>query len=196
LIIGLPELTWYFFKRKNWKLVGEGAYWSVVGLGLWLRPQATLVVFLVPLVLIRTLMMMGNCTQHSFISQKHPEDPFQSSITCIKTRYNRRCFNDGHHILHYIKRRAHWTEHPIEFEKALPEYAAHDAIVVDGVDYFAIWLNMTFGRWGFLTDKFVHLEGAPVRSRDEVIAFLKSRVQPVGMGALADTKAVALEAQG
>src|SRR5262245_2533394 len=30
----------------------------------------------VPLVLIRTLMMMGNCTQHSFISQKHPEDPF------------------------------------------------------------------------------------------------------------------------
>ena len=107
LFIGLPEVFLYFYKRKNWKLfrsvlTGEAAYWSVVGVGLWLRPQATIAVFLVPLVLIRTLMMMGNWTQHSFISQEHPEDPFQSSITCINTRYNRRCFNDGYHILHHI----------------------------------------------------------------------------------------------
>ena len=86
-----PELVSYFYKRKNWKLfgrvlTGEGLYWSVVGLGLWLRPEATLTVLVVPLVLIRTLMMMGNWTQHSFISQEHPEDPFQSSITCINTR--------------------------------------------------------------------------------------------------------------
>jgi hypothetical protein len=38
---------------------------------------------------------------------------------------------------------------------------------------------MMLGRWGFLADKFVHLEGAPVRNKDEVIAFLQSRVQPV-----------------
>jgi hypothetical protein len=38
---------------------------------------------------------------------------------------------------------------------------------------------MMLGRWGFLADKFVHLEGAPVRSKEDVIAFLKSRVQPV-----------------
>jgi hypothetical protein len=129
-------------------------------------------------------MMMGNWTQHSFISQEHPEDPFQSSITCINSRYNRRCFNDGYHILHHIKPRAHWTEHPIEFEKALPEYAAHDAIVFDGVDYFEIWLNMMLGRWAFLADKFVHLEGAPVRSKEDVVAFLKSRVQPVAARAV------------
>jgi fatty acid desaturase len=186
LLIGLPELTLYFYKRKNWKLfgrvlVGEGAYWSVVGVGLWLRPEAALVVFVIPLVLMRTLMMMGNWTQHSFISQEHPEDPFQSSITCINTRYNSRCFNDGYHILHHIKPRAHWTEHPVEFEKALPEYGAHDAIVFDGVDYFQIWLNMMLGRWGYLADKFVHLEGAPTRNKQEVIAFLQSRVQPVAM---------------
>jgi len=186
LFFGLPELIFYFYKRKNWKLfrrvlVGEGAYWSVVGLGLWLRPQATLAVFLIPLVLIRTVMMMGNWTQHSFISQEHPEDPFQSSITCINTRYNRRCFNDGYHILHHIKPRAHWTEHPLEFENALAEYAAHDAIVFEGVDYFEIFLNMMLGRWGFLADKFVHLEGAPVRSKEEVISLLKSRVQPVAV---------------
>ena len=184
LLIGLPELLLYFYKRKNWKLFGrvafgEGVYWSVAALGLWLRPEATLVVLLVPLLLMRTLMMMGNWTQHSFISQEHPEDPFQSSITCINTRYNRRCFNDGYHILHHLAPRAHWTEHPMLFEKALAEYAAHDAIVFDGVDYFEIWLSMMLGRWGFLADRFVHLDGAPTRSRDEVIAFLQSRVQPV-----------------
>jgi fatty acid desaturase len=184
LLIGLPELMLYFYKRKNWKLfrrvlLGEGVYWSIVGIGLWFRPEATLAVLIVPLVLIRTLMMMGNWTQHSFIDAEHPEDPFRSSITCINSRYNRRCFNDGYHILHHIKPRAHWTEHPLEFEKALPEYAAHDAIVFEGVDYFEIWLNMMLGRWGFLADKFVHLEGAPVRSKEEVIAFLKRRVQPV-----------------
>src|SRR5438034_976393 len=75
LFFGLPELIFYFYERKNWKLfrrvlLGEGVYWSVVGLGLWLRPEATLTVLVVPLVLIRTLMMMGNWTQHSFISQE------------------------------------------------------------------------------------------------------------------------------
>ncbi len=184
LVFGLPELAWYFAKRRNWKLVGrvalgEGAYWSAIAGLFWLRPEATFVVFLVPLVLIRTLMMMGNWTQHSFISQEHPEDPFQSSITCINTRYNRRCFNDGYHILHHIKPRAHWTEHPMEFEKALPEYGTHDAIVFDGVDYFQIWLCLMLGRWGSLAKRFVHLEGAPQRSHQEVIDFLKSRVLPV-----------------
>jgi len=184
LLIGLPELCLYFGARKNWKLLGrvvlgEGVYWSLIVALFWLRPEATLIVLLIPLVLIRTLMMMGNWTQHSFISQEHPEDPFQSSITCINTRYNRRCFNDGYHILHHIKPRAHWTEHPVEFEKALPDYGKHDAIVFDGVDYFQIWLCLMFGRWGALADRFVHLEGAPLRTRDEVIAFLKSRVQPL-----------------
>ncbi len=183
LIIGLPELMLYFYKRKNWKLfgrvlTGEGVYWSIVAVGLWLRPEAALAVFVVPLVLIRTLMMMGNWTQHSFISQERPQDPFQSSITCINTRYNRRCFNDGYHILHHIKPRAHWTEHPVEFEKNIAEYGKNDAIVFDGVDYFPIWLNMMFGRWGWLADKMVQLPGAPVRSQQEKIAFLKSRVQP------------------
>jgi fatty acid desaturase len=186
LLFVLPELLLYFYKRKNWKLfsrtlVGEGSYLIVVGLGLWLEPGATLVVLVVPMLLMRTVMMMGNWTQHSFISPDHPDDPFQSSITCINTRYNRRCFNDGYHILHHLSPRAHWTDHPRLFEEALPEYAAHDAIVFDGIDYFEIWLNMMRGRWSVLADRFVQLDGAPIRSKAEVIAFLQSRVQPVRM---------------
>jgi len=181
MIIGLPELCLYFLRAKRYKLfvrvlIGEGLYWTAIALGLYFAPAPTLIVFVGPLVAMRMLMMMGNWAQHAFICQQHPEDPYRSSITSINTRYNRRCFNDGYHILHHVNPRCHWTEHPIEFEKALPEYAAHDAIVFDGVDYFQIWVCLMFGRWGRLADRFVRLKGAPERSRDDVIAFLKSRV--------------------
>jgi hypothetical protein len=183
MFFGLPELCLYFATRKRYKLfgrvvLGEGLYWAGTLVGLFFLPAPTLIVFTLPLVAIRTLMMMGNWTQHAFICQEKPEDPYRASITCVNTRYNRRCFNDGYHILHHVNPRCHWTEHPVEFEKALPEYAAHDAIVFDGVDYFQIWLCLMSGRWGALADRFVRLDCAPARSREEVIAFLKSRVKP------------------
>ena len=184
LFIGLFELSIYFYRRKQWKLfnrvlVGEGIYWSSLWALAFVNPIATFAVFVFPLLAIRTLMMMGNWTQHSFVCQKEPENPYRASITCINTRYNRRCFNDGYHILHHVKPRCHWTEHPIEFERALPEYAKHDAIVFDGIDYFEIWLCLMFGRWSRLESRFVRLEGAPVRSKDEVVAFLRERVRPI-----------------
>lgn len=184
LFIGLFELSIYFYRRKNWKLfgrviAGEGLYWGALALLAFVNPIATLAVFVFPLLAIRTLMMMGNWTQHSFVCRNEPENPYRSSITCINTRYNRRCFNDGYHILHHVKPRCHWTEHPIEFERALPEYAKHDAIVFDGIDYFEIWLCLMFGRWSRLESKFVRLEGAPARSKDEAIAFLRERVLPI-----------------
>ncbi len=184
LFFALLELSRYFYRRGNAKLlrrilVGEAIYWSaLLALG-WFDPGATFVVFLGPFVLIRTLMMMGNWTQHAFIGESDVTDPYLASITCINTRYNRRCFNDGYHILHHVKPRCHWSEHPTEFLRALPEYGKRDAIVFDGLDYFQIWLNLMFGRWRKLAAHFVRLPGAPARTPDEVVAFLKSRVRPI-----------------
>lgn len=184
LVLGLPELALYFYRRRNWKLLGrvalgEGVFWAVVAAGLWWRPEATLTVLVAPVLAIRMAMMTGNWIQHSFIHPDYPDDPFRSSITCINTNYNTRCFNDGYHVLHHVKPRAHWTEHPVEFEQALAEYAARDSIVFEGLDYFQIWFHMMLGRWHYLADRFVQLDGAPVRSREEIVAFLKSRVEPV-----------------
>jgi hypothetical protein len=139
-------------------------------------------------------MMMGNWAQHAFVDPNDSANSYRNSISCINTRYNRRCFNDGYHILHHIKPRAHWTEHPVEFEKNIAEYGKNDAIVFDGIDYFPIWLNMMLGRWGYLADHFVRLPGAPERSKDDVIAFLKSRVQPVAWPATTTASAPAVEA--
>jgi len=189
LFFGLPELLFYFYKRDNWKLfqrvlIGEGVYWSLVALGLWLRPQATLVVLVIPLVAMRTIMMMGNWVQHSFISQDHPEDPYQASITCINTRYNRRCFNDGYHVLHHIKASCHWTEHPGEFKKDIRNYGKHDSIVFDGLDFFQVWACLMLRRWSTLATHFVSLPEAPRRTKAEVIEFLKSRVRPLAQATI------------
>jgi fatty acid desaturase len=184
LFIGLFELSAYFARGKRFKmlsgiLVGEGVYWALVlGLGL-LKPVHTLVVLVVPMLLIRTLMMIGNWGQHAFVCQEHPEDPYRASITCINTRYNRRCFNDGYHVLHHLQPRCHWTEHPREFARNLSEYGKHDSIVFDGLDFFQVWVCLMFRRWSVLAAHFVQLPGAPRRSAAEVIAFLKQRVQPL-----------------
>jgi fatty acid desaturase len=184
MTVGVFELSGYFKSRNQKKMfrrviVGEGIYWSAVALLAWWNPLATLAVLVLPLVGIRSAMMMGNWAQHSFVCQEQPENPYRSSITCINTRYNRRCFNDGYHILHHVKPRAHWTEHPVEFEKSRDEYGRQDAIVFDGIDFFQVWLFLMVGRWDILAKHFVHLPEAPARSQDEVIAFLKERTRPL-----------------
>ena len=184
LCFGLLDLARYHYRRGSKKLfrkvlLGEGVYWSVLLALAIVNPGATFVVFLGPLIFIRTLMMMGNWTQHAFIGESDVTEPYLASITCINTRYNRRCFNDGYHILHHVKPRCHWSEHPTEFLRALPEYGKRDAIVFVGLDYFEIWLRLMLGRWDKLADHFVQLPGAPARNKAEIIAFLQSRVRPI-----------------
>ncbi len=181
---GLFELSFYMFKRKRTRLlkkilVGEGLYWGTVAVLAYFRPGPTLVVFVVPLLVIRTLMMMGNWGQHAFVSAGHPENPYLASITCINSRYNRRCFNDGYHIGHHLRARAHWTEYPVEFETNLAEYARQDAIVFEGLDFFMVWLLLMTGRWARLARAFVHLPGAPARTENEVVELFRERLRPI-----------------
>jgi fatty acid desaturase len=184
MVLGLPELARYLARRGRHKLlrrvlVGEAAFWAVTLALLAVNPAATLVVLVGPVLLIRTLMMMGNWTQHAFVCPEQPANPYRASLTCLNTRYNRRCFNDGYHAVHHLAPRTHWTDHPAEFERRLGEHGRHDAVVLDGLDYFQVWLLLMTGRWGRLARAFVRLPGAPARSDEEVIALLRARVEPV-----------------
>jgi fatty acid desaturase len=194
LLIGVPELAVYFYRRRQWKnmrrlLVGEVGFGLVVALLFAWQPLPTTVVFLLPVLAMRTLMMMGNWAQHAFVVAATPENPYHSSITCLNTRYNRRCFNDGYHVLHHVKPACHWLDHPREFELALAEYGRHDALVFDGLDFFEVWSALMLRRWSHLAEHVVEVEGAPRRTREQVIELLKERVLPVP-SALAEAPAV------
>lgn len=184
LFLGLPKLAMYHWKRGTkkmfWRLiVGELAYWSVVGTLFVLNPRATFVVFMVPVLAVRLLMMAGNWGQHAFIDPKMPGESWRSSITCINTRYNVRCFNDGYHTMHHKKPRMHWSEYPNLLASEPARYGEQDAIVFDGIDFFQVWAMLMLKQHRALARRVVRLPGAPQRTEDEVVAMLHERLAPV-----------------
>jgi fatty acid desaturase len=184
LTVGLVELTRYHRDHQNKKLMrrlltGEIAFWTVVAVLTWLRPVETLVVLVLPVIVVRTLMMAGNWGQHAFVDASDPGNAYKNSISCINCRYNARCFNDGYHIHHHVRPRCHWSDYPAEFADNIARYAQEDAIVFDGIDFFGVWVALMLGRWNTLARAFVQLPGAPKRTHQEVVAFLKSRVAPI-----------------
>lgn len=140
--------------------------------------RATLVVYVIPFVAVRFLMMAGNWGQHAFIDPARPENCYANAITCINTRYNRRCFNDGYHIGHHLKANRHWTEMPGEFEANVATYAKERAIVFEGIDFFIVWLFLMLGRFDWLAKHYVSLDRKK-RDEGEIIALLKSRLVPI-----------------
>ncbi len=181
-------LSLYMARKRRRKLLmrivaGELAFWICVGIACLMNWQATLVVFVFPVIICRTLMIAGNWAQHAFIDPSRPDDPFGCTITVINCRYNRRSFNDGYHIGHHRKTALHWTEMPGEFLNNHELYRSRDAIVFSGIDFIMVWALLMFKRYDLLARHFVELR-SPARSHEEIVALLKGRTQmiPVGPG--------------
>ena len=181
------ELAIYLWKKNRGKLlrkmlIGEFGFLTFIGLmTYYVNWQATLVVFAIPLLSVRFLMMAGNWGQHAFIDANAPGNPLLNSLTCINTRYNRRCYNDGYHIGHHVKATRHWTELPGDFWDNREQYAKEGAIVFEGIDFFIVWLLLMFRAYGVLANHFVSLDGKE-RSKEEIIALLRSRTKAIKVG--------------
>ena len=133
----LFELPAYLWRKKRDRLArrllfGELTYMAWVGLMLWVNWRAALFVYVAPVLMVRFLMMAGNWGQHAFIDPARPANCYVNSITCIDTRYNRRCFNDGYHIGHHLRANRHWTEMPGELERNVATYAREGAVIFRG----------------------------------------------------------------
>lgn len=182
MFFGLPELFLYHRAKRSGKLVGrlaigELGFWLACALLCFVNWQATLILFVLPVLVVRTLMMAGNWGQHAFVDPDEPNNDFKSSITCINTRYNRRCFNDGYHIIHHISPSLHYSEMADEFAKNIRLYGEQDAIVFDGYDFFEVWFLLMTGQKKKLARAFVQLPGAPVRTEEEIIALFDRRTR-------------------
>jgi hypothetical protein len=176
------DLPRYFVARNRralvWKsFVGEVVFFVMCGGLAFLNWKATLVVFIVPYLSTRLLMMCGNWGQHAFVDQKAPGDSYLNSITCINTGYNRRCFNDGYHIGHHVKQTRHWTEMPDDFTAQRGIYAEKGAIVFEGIDFFIVWVFLMLKRYNWLARCYVHLGEGERPSEADIIALLRSRTQ-------------------
>jgi fatty acid desaturase len=175
----VPELSIYFTRKGRGKLLrktllGEFSWYLLVIALAFYNFEATLAVFIIPFVFARFMMMAGNWGQHAFIDASDAGNCYRNSITCINVAYNRKCFNDGYHIIHHLEPSLHYTDMPGEFLANLDHYARQKAIVFEGLDFFMIWFLLMVKAYKLLARKLVRLDDA-MRSEDEVIAFLKSR---------------------
>lgn len=177
------ELPLYLSRKRRHKmarraLVGELAHQAVVVGSLLVSFRFGLVAFAFPMFAIRFLMMVGNWGQHAFLNPARKNDGLANSVTCINAGYNHRAFNDGYHIGHHLKANRHWTEMPQDLLDQREQYARAGAIVFEGLDFFLVSILLWSGQWKVLAKRYVRLDGQP-RSDEEVIAMLKSRVQPI-----------------
>jgi hypothetical protein len=182
-VLGIIELGRYMWLRRRFRLFRKAMGGEIVYIGVMIALsiidwQATLVVFLIPLLFARFAMMAGNWAQHAFIDPEDPANPYRNSITCINSGYNRRCFNDGYHIGHHVKASRHWTEMPVDFLANRDRYAAEDAIVFEKLDFFVVWAFLMLKRYDWLAKHYVDL-GGPQRTREELIAYLRQRTRRI-----------------
>ena len=184
LFYTIPLLSSYLYAKNRKRLrsrmlAGEIIYLLVVT-GLFIfNAKATLVVFLIPLLLTRSLMITGNWAQHAFVDSGDPGNCFRNSITCINSRYNRTCWNDGYHIGHHIHPWMHWRDMPGDFLNNLESYRKEQAVVFAKLDYNAIWFLLMTKNYGALARYFVDLDTEHPRSRQEIVALLKQRTRKI-----------------
>lgn len=181
LLLGFKETFQYLYRRKRKKLytrfsVGEWTYIAFCIVMCFFFLKATLIVFVLPLMFARFVMMLGNWTQHSFIEHSDPEDIYTNSINCINTVYNHACWNDGYHIIHHLRPGMHYTEMPGEFWRRRDEFASKKAIVFDGIHYLHVFYYLMTKQYNKLADNLVNINGM-FESREEAIVLMKERTR-------------------
>lgn len=83
------ELPLYFLAKRRLAIAAKTAFWELssyatyVALAKMVSWRATLFVFVLPLLVLRVGLMVGNWGQHAFVDPDEPDSDFRSSITLI-----------------------------------------------------------------------------------------------------------------
>ena len=182
-VFGVHELLGYLRRKNRPKLVtramiGEISYGLMCTVLLFVNWPATVLVFLLPVLIYRLIAMLGNWTQHAFVDSEDPGNAYKNSITCINVKYNKKCWNDGYHISHHIRPAMHWTEHPTFFQKTIDKYAQNQAIIFDGLDFLQIFFLLMRKRYDTLARHMVNVNDT-FADQNEAIALLRRRTERI-----------------
>ena len=153
---------------------GEGAFFALCIVMCFINLQASLWVLIIPFLLSRLVMMLGNWTQHAFVDPNDPENMYRNCYTCINTSYNKKCWNDGYHLMHHLKPGAHYTEMPKLFVKEKDVLAKEKSLVFDGIHYLHLFYFLMTKRYDKIADNLVNINNS-FSSKEEAINVLKQR---------------------
>jgi len=181
VVHGAMSTFMYLFTRKKNKYyvplsAGQIILYLIVAALCFVNFNATLWIFIIPLVFSRLVMMLGNWTQHAFVDPNEPDNAFKSTFNCINTKYNHKCWNDGYHLMHHLKPGAHYTEMPLMFIKAKDKIAEQQSLVFDGVHYLHLFLYLMTRNYNKMADNLVNINNT-FASREEAIEVMKERTR-------------------
>ncbi|KAG6301616.1 hypothetical protein E4U09_004915 [Claviceps aff. purpurea] len=135
--------------------------------------KATFFVYIIPLLIMRVGLMVGNWGQHAFVDQNEPDSDFRSSVTLVDVASNRFCFNDGYHTSHHLNPLRHWRDHPISFMEQKHTYAKEGALVFHNIDYLMITFRLLAKDYGHLAKCLVPIGDQIKLTMDERVQLLK-----------------------
>ncbi|KAI0156549.1 hypothetical protein GGR57DRAFT_511483 [Xylariaceae sp. FL1272] len=162
------DLPLYFLRKRQTQLAMKSMFWELSNylalyyMFIW-NPQPTFFVFLLPLLLLRLGLMVGNWGQHALVDPHDPASDYKSSITLIDVASNRYSFNDGYHTSHHLNPLRHWRDHPNAFIRGKHVYQAYGALVFHNIDYIMITIKL-------LLKDYEHLAKCMVPIGDEQLA--------------------------
>ncbi|KAH7063424.1 phosphoinositide 3-kinase regulatory subunit 4 [Macrophomina phaseolina] len=141
------DLPRYFIRKGHYKTGLRAGFSEFATFAMWyvfsrVDGRATVCVFLLPFVVLRLGLMVGNWGQHAFVDEVDPDSDFRSSITLIDVASNRFCFNDGYHTSHHLNPLRHWRQHPVAFLKQKDQYAREHALTFKNIDYIMITVRL------------------------------------------------------
>ncbi|KAI2627127.1 fatty acid desaturase [Xylaria nigripes] len=172
------DLPLYFVRKGKWTTSLCAGFWELsnyaaIILLLRLNFKPALFSLLIPLLVMRLGLMVGNWGQHAFVDADEPDSDYRSSITLIDVPSNRYCYNDGYHTSHHLNPLRHWRDHPVHFLQSKEIYAREHALVFHNIDYLMITVRLMMHDYEHLARCLVPIGDQVNLTKDERVAMLK-----------------------
>ncbi|HYM95018.1 MAG TPA: fatty acid desaturase [Chitinophagaceae bacterium] len=181
MLTGVRDTFFYLLNKKRRKLYMQLTYneiffWVIAAAVCFVNLKATLMIFIIPVLFARLVMMIGNWTQHAFVDPDEPGNDLASTITCVNTIYNHKCWNDGYHTMHHIRPGAHYTEYPLIFRENISRIVTNKTLVFENIHYLHIFFYLIRKRYDRLVANLVNINHT-FQDDADAIALMKSRTK-------------------
>ncbi|EME45460.1 hypothetical protein DOTSEDRAFT_79442 [Dothistroma septosporum NZE10] len=161
------DLPFYFIRKGKSSTAAKAFGWEISGISLLyfmttkVNTRAAVFTLVIPFVLLRLGLMIGNWGQHALVDDLEPDSDFRSSITLVDVPSNRFCFNDGYHTAHHLNSKRHWREQPVHFLQSKGIYREGRALTFHNIDYLMMTVKL-------LQKDYLHLASCLVPMGDQI----------------------------